>query len=74
MGFNLMFGIFPIMFILVFLVVIAVFITVFVRGAREWNQNNKSPRLTVFAEVVAKRQQINSHRHGEMHSVSHSSR
>lgn len=74
MGFDFMFSFFPIMFGLVFLLVMGVFITVFVRGAKEWNKNNNSPRLTVDAEVIAKRQQISSHGSGRDHSVSHHSR
>ncbi len=61
-GFNLLFGIFPYLFLGVFAVVIGTFIVSAVRGARTWSKNNASPRLTVAAEVVSKRTDV-SHRH-----------
>ena len=39
-----------------------------VRGARQWNKNNNSPRLTIPATVVAKRENVSSSHH---HSVNH---
>ena len=58
-----MFGMFGIMFTLVFLLVMGVFVTTAVRGLRQWNRNNHSPRLTVPATVVAKRTNVSHHHH-----------
>ena len=59
-----MFGSFYVMFSLVFLLVMGVFIATAVRGIRQWNRNNHSPRLTVPATVVAKRTNVSHHHHG----------
>lgn len=83
MGFNgfgfagLGFGLFGIMFTLVFVLVIGVFVFGFVRGIKQWNKNNHSPRLTVPATVVAKRTDVTHHHHhhhdhGAMNHTSHS--
>ncbi len=70
-GFNLLFGIFPFLFLTVFAIVIGTFIVFAVRGVMTWNKNNASPRLTVSAEVVSKRTQVSHHHHQD--SMSHSS-
>ncbi len=57
------FGLFEVMFFLVFFLVFGVFIFTFVKGIGEWNKNNNSPRLTVDATVVAKRNQVSHHHH-----------
>lgn len=74
MGPGLMFSLFPILFSLVFIMVFSVFAVTFVRGIRQWNKNNHSPRLTVPAKVVAKRTNLSSHRHNHdsVHHTSHS--
>lgn len=62
---DLIFTIFPIFFFLVFGLFLVVFISTFVRGAKRWhknNQNNQSPRLTVMATVISRRQDISHHR------------
>lgn len=61
------FSMFGIMFFLVFALVIGVFVMAIVRGAKEWNHNNHSPRLTVVATVVAKRMDVRHHNHGTDH-------
>lgn len=67
MGFNF-FGIFSFMFSLVFLLVMGVFVFVFAKGISQWNKNNNSPRLTVDATIVAKRNHTTRHHHGtDMH-------
>jgi hypothetical protein len=64
-GFNL----FGIMFSFIFMMVVAMFIMTFVRGIAQWNKNNNSPRLTVDATIVAKRQHTTRHHHGaEIHT------
>ena len=70
-GFNLLFSIFPFLFIAVFVIVIGAFIVSAVRGAKTWSKNNASPRLTVSAQVVTKRTQVSHHHHQD--SMSHTS-
>lgn len=75
-GFDAMFTIFPILFMIVFVLVIGMFIVNAVRGIGTWNKNNASPRLTVSARVVSKRTDVTHHHHhsggsgvGQMHSA-----
>ena len=70
-GFDLMFSIFPFLFITVFVIVIGTFVVMAVRGVGAWSKNNASPRLTVSAQVVTKRTQVSHHHHQE--SMSHTS-
>lgn len=77
MEFSLMSGGFEIMFFLTFALVIGVFIVSFVKGISQWNQNNQSPRLTVEAVVVTRREDVSVHHHnhgdGTLHAM-HSTR
>lgn len=50
-------------FFAVFAMVICVFVATFVKGISQWHKNNQSPRLTVEAQVVAKRTNVSRHRH-----------
>lgn len=68
MGFDL----FSIMFTVVFVLFFVVFAGTLIRGIRQWNKNNHSPRLTVVATVVAKRMDI-SHHHSGTGSGAHTS-
>lgn len=62
-GFDgFMFNVFPVVFMIMFVVILGVFAVTAFRGFREWNSNNHSPRLTVPATVVNKREDV-SHRH-----------
>jgi len=70
-GFGLGFGMFQIMFSLTFVLVMGVFVVTIVRGIRQWNKNNHSPRLTVPALVVAKRTNVSRHRHGGANGMHH---
>lgn len=70
-GFDLLFSIFPFLFITVFVIIIGTFIVMAVRGVGTWSKNNASPRLTVSAQVVTKRTQVSHHHHQE--SMSHTS-
>lgn len=56
--FNLIEMLFPIMFILIFTIIVFTF----VKGIATWFKNNNSPRLTVSARIVAKRQNT-THNH-----------
>jgi len=62
-GFSMGFDMFGILFSIVFLLFICVFVVIIVKGLAQWSKNNKSPRLTVPATVVAKRTNV-SHHHG----------
>ncbi len=66
----LFFGAFEVVFSLMFFLVFGVFIFTFVKGISQWNKNNQSPRLTVDATVVAKRQNVSRHNHNN--HMSHS--
>ena len=70
-GFDLMFSIFPFLFITVFVIVIGTFVVMAVRGVGTWSKNNASPRLTVSAQVVTKRTQVSHHHHQD--SMGHTS-
>lgn len=61
---SLMFNIFPIIFLLFFGLFFAVFIFVIVSNVRRESHNNHSPRITVPAEVVGKRDHRSHHRNG----------
>lgn len=50
------------MFSIVFVLFLAMFVFIFVKNIKQWHKNNKSPRLTVEAEVVCKRTNV-SHTH-----------
>ncbi len=62
-GMQTGFTIFGIMFTLVFILVSGTFIVIAVKGFRQWNKNNHSPRLTVLATVLAKRTNVSRHHH-----------
>ena len=71
MGIGFGFGLFEIMFFLMFGLFFVVFIVTLLKGIGQWNKNNHSPRLTVPVTVVAKRTNVNRHRHaGEHHHTS----
>ena len=54
------------LFSLVFWLILIVIVVQLVRGVIQWGRNNASPRLTVEATVVAKREQAwrSQHHHG----------
>ena len=72
-GFGMGFGVFGVMFIIMFVLVISVFVVTFVRGIKQWNKNNHSPRLTVAATVVSKRADVSHHHSAGEHHHSHTS-
>lgn len=63
MGFGIEFSLFNVMFYLIFGTVIVLFIVTAVKGIGTWHKNNNSPRLTVEATVVSKRQNTDVHHH-----------
>ena len=65
-------GGFEIVFFLIFgVIAVMILVTVF-RGLSQWNKNNHSPRLTVEARVVTKRQNISRHHSGDHMSTTSS--
>lgn len=70
MGFFMSGG-FEIMFFLMFSLVIGMFILTAIRGISQWNKNNHSPRLTVEATVVAKREEVTHHQHNTGNHTMH---
>ncbi|MBE6023959.1 MAG: DUF2500 domain-containing protein [Cellulosilyticum sp.] len=61
---GFIFNVFPIIWCLFFLLFIGFFISRLVAGATQWKRNNDSPRLTVDAKVVSKRNDVYHHTHG----------
>ena len=64
-------GGFEIMFFLMFSLLIGMFILTVIRGISQWNKNNHSPRLTVEATVVAKREDVTHHQHNTGNHTMH---
>ncbi|MCQ2484944.1 MAG: DUF2500 domain-containing protein [Clostridia bacterium] len=59
-----MFGFMNVLFVIVFILASTVIIFAIVKGITIWNKNNNSPKLTVPAKIVAKRQNTaHSHHH-----------
>lgn len=77
-SFDFGFTVVPVLIMIIFAIVIISFIVIFVKGIRQWNKNNHSPRLTVDATLVAKRTNV-SHSSGHhnhttgMHTSGHTS-
>ncbi len=64
-------SIFFLLFIVAFVAILGMILVTFVRELSQRNRNNHSPRLTVEAAVVAKRQSFSPRRSGgEMHTTS----
>ena len=63
-GFGFGFGMFQIMFFIVFSLAISTVFISLIKGVKEWNKNNHSPRLTVPATVVTKRTDVTRRRSG----------
>lgn len=57
---------FNILFTLMFVLILGAFVVMVGRSLLQWNKNNHSPRLTVAATVVARRQHV-SRRGGHTH-------
>jgi len=55
---DLMFGVFPILFLAVFGLAFGMIVSTLVKGARQDHKNNHSPRVTSEATVVAKRTHV----------------
>ena len=73
MEFSLVFGIMSIIPIIMFVVVFSIVIVVFVKVLKQKQTNDRSPRLTVNAEVVGKRTEISHRHHGSEDHMCHTS-
>ena len=60
---SFIFSAFPVIFMVLFALVLVFFIVTAVRGVGQWHTNNQSPRLTVEATVVTKREDVTHHHH-----------
>ena len=70
--FDMMFNVFPIIFIFMFALVFGLIAASGIRSFRTWNKNNHSPRLTVNAQVISKRTHVGHYRHRGTHDHYHS--
>lgn len=64
-------GWFEIFFFFVFLLMVCMILVMIFKMLKEWNENNHSPRLTVYAKIVAKRASVSHHHHTEANGVGH---
>lgn len=55
---NIIFGIFPFIFLVMFCFVFGTIMSTVVKNAKQNQQNNNSPRITSEAEVVTKRTKV----------------
>lgn len=62
-SFDTGFSMFSIMFTVVFVLVIGVFLVTIFKGIGTWHRNNNSPRLTVQATVIGKRDDVHRYHH-----------
>ena len=58
-----MFELINVMFPVMFIIVVGIIIFSLVQGIITWNKNNQSPRSTVSAVIIAKRENITHHQH-----------
>ncbi len=69
---NFGFELFSVMFFLVFFLILGITLFTLIKGIAQWGKNNRSPRLTVEAVVVAKRTNV-SRRAGGVNRMHHTS-
>ena len=62
--FSYGFDTFQIIIPIFFLVIIGIIVASIIKGIITWNKNNHSPRLTVDAVIVSKREDVSGHHHG----------
>ena len=63
-------GPFGVIFMIIFGLIVCTFLVILVKGIGQWHKNNRSPRLSVPAVVVAKRLQVHG---GSGESSAHTS-
>ncbi|MBE5955145.1 MAG: DUF2500 domain-containing protein [Lachnospiraceae bacterium] len=54
---------FEILFTLMFCLIFGMFIFTIIKRISQWNKNNHSPKLTVDATIVTKRDHVSHHHH-----------
>ena len=59
----ILFHLFEIIFPLIFILILVMITVTFAKGMNTWHKNNQSPRLTVPAKIVSKRQSTMLHSH-----------
>lgn len=59
------FSIFPIISSGMTIFIFGLFVFIIVQNIRQWNKNNHSPRLTVDATVISKRNAFSPHHHND---------
>ena len=60
---TFMFAIFPIIWVVMFVFIFGMIIMTFTKNIKQERKNDQSPRLTVPATVIAKRDQVSVHHH-----------
>lgn len=69
---NVIFAIFPVLFLLVFLTIIGVFISSIVATAKRNSYNNRQPVLTVSSRVLSRRTNMSHHDTPSQNGMHHS--
>lgn len=67
------FVLFQSIFLLTFLLIFGMFIFGYIQGISQWHKNNNSPRLSVYAVIVSKRQNVSHHNHMNANNTVHHS-
>lgn len=60
---TFMFAVFPIIWVVMFVFIFGMIIMTFTKNIKQERKNDQSPRLTVPATVIAKRDQVSVHHH-----------
>ena len=60
---TFMFAVFPIIWVVMFVFILGMIIMTFAKNIKQERKNDQSPRLTVPATVIAKRDQVSVHHH-----------
>ena len=66
-------GLFGAFFVVIFLIIVGMFVFGLISSVRQWKKNNNSPRLTVDAQLVAKRTDVTHHHDMDNAAMSHTS-
>ena len=60
---TFMFAVFPIIWVVMFVFIFGMIIMTFAKNIKQERKNDQSPRLTVPATVITKRDQVSVHHH-----------
>lgn len=72
-SFNSIFSAGSVLILIIFIAVFILIIFQIVKGIKTWSYNNAQPKLTVFAKVVSKRENVSAHMHNDANNFSHAS-